>query len=643
MNPRARPAISSLPWLPEPPDDFAIQCRACGDATSAGAEIQRLASFRLSAQQSLKLSRTIARCRNSGANLEPLSGFRLGVLASSTFDLLLDCVPAAAARHGVAVEVLAAPYDQVLQEALNAGSEINTAGLDGVLIAVDHRWMHLDRPDFSESPAARVKSAVGKLGMAVEALRRHGGAPAILQTMPVPAQALFGSYERRVRGSVRSMIEDANRLIVALAEESGSYLLDVAALAERVGTEFWFDPVQWTAYKLPFSADCFPIYADVLGRLLGAIRGRARKCLVLDLDNTLWGGVIGDDGLEGIVLGQGTARGESFLSVQELAADLRMRGVVLAVCSKNNDEVARGPFRDHPEMILREEHITVFQANWIDKASNLESIAKTLNIGVDALVLLDDNPAERAQVRAALPMVAVPELPTDPAWYAWTLHAAGYFEAVGYSAEDRLRVDSYGANALRAEVMAKARDLGDYLSSLEMVLTVSPFDRTGRQRIAQLINKSNQFNLTTRRYTEGEVAAMETDPDLLTLQVRLEDKFGDFGMIGVVICRPDTGKGAWDIDTWLMSCRVLGRRIEEGMLEKVVAELSRRGGASLRGQYIPTAKNGMVKDHYSKLGFSLVSEDAEGCRSFELPLAGFVRADLPFRVVDNYSEASDLR
>jgi FkbH-like protein len=638
-----RPSVAALPWLPDPPADFGAQCRACADEAVAGPSIQRLASFRLSAQESLKLTRAIGRCRNAGKSLDPLSGFRLGVLASATFDLLLDCVPAAAARHGVALELLTTPYDQVLQQTLDPNSEVNAAALDGVLIGVDHRWLNLDRPDFSETPEARAAAAVDKLANVVHALRQNGGAPAILQTVSVPPQALFGSFERRMRGSVRAMIEEANRRIVALAEETGSYLLDAAALAERVGTERWFDPVQWTAYKLPFSAECFPIYADVLGRLLGSIRGKARKCLVLDLDNTLWGGVIGDDGLEGIVLGQGTAQGEAFLSVQEMAADLRMRGVMLAVCSKNNDDVARGPFRDHPDMLLREEHITVFQANWIDKASNLESIAKMLNIGVDALVLLDDNPAERAQVRAALPMVAAPELPEDPAWYAWTLHAAGYFEAVNFSAEDRLRAESYSANAQRAEVMAKARDLGDYLSSLGMVLTVSPFDHKGRQRIAQLINKSNQFNLTTRRYTEAEVAAMESDPSLLTLQVRLEDRFGDFGMIGVIVCRPDSVAGVWDIDTWLMSCRVLGRRVEEGMLEKVVTELGRRGAARLKARYIPTAKNGMVKDHYGKLGFSLISEDGEGARSFEFPIVSYVPPDLPFRVIDKFAGAPDAQ
>jgi FkbH-like protein len=622
--------VLALPWLAGPPSDFAAQCKAAQASTAgAGLLLQRLATFRLNAVQSAKLARTITRLRAAGRDLSPLSGFRLGVLASATFDFVLDCIPAASARHGVAVDIVSAPYDQVMQQALDPASDINRGRLDAVLVAVDHRWLNLDRPDLLSRPGERAQSAVDRLRTVVQCLRSHGGAAAILQTVPVPPQALFGSYERRAPGSVRAMVDDVNRAIVALAEDTGSYVLDVAALADRVGTDLWFDPVHWVSYKLPFSAECFPIYADMLGRLLGAIRGKARKCLVLDLDNTLWGGVIGDDGLEGIVVGQGNALGESFLSVQQCALELRQRGVILAVCSKNDDATARRPFRDHPDMLLRENHFAVFQANWIDKPGNLEAIAKALNIGLDALVILDDNPAERAQIRAALPMVAVPELPSDPSRYAWYLTAAGYFEAVAYSAEDAARADSYAADARRAEVMASARDLGDYLKSLDMTIRFAPFDAKNRQRITQLINKTNQFNLTTRRYTEAEVAAMEADGSVFTLQVRLQDKFGDLGMIGVVICR--TAGDSWEIDTWLMSCRVLGRRVEQAMLAQIVEAARRRGITRFLGTYLPTEKNAMVSDHYAKLGFALI-EDTSKARRFELAVESHSVSELPFQV-----------
>jgi FkbH-like protein len=626
-----------MPWLPAAPPDFQARCRAIGTASARpGDDIQRLAGYRLSEAQSASLGKAIKRCRGAGLDLAPLSPVRLGVLSSATLDLVIDAMPAAAARHGVALDVTRAPYDQILQEAFDPDSAVNRARLDVVLVAADHRWLGLDSHDLGGGAANRVRDAIEKLRSVIERLRDLGGAPAIIQTVPTPPLSLFGGYDRRVAGTVRAALAEFNRDIVALAAETGAYILDVASLAERVGADTWYDPIQWYAYKLPFWSGCGLAYADALGRLLGAIRGKSRKCLVLDLDNTVWGGVIGDDGMEGIAIGQGSPLGEAFLAVQRMALDLRDRGVMLAVSSKNTDEVARRPFREHPDMLLRDQHITVFQANWLDKPSNLEAIARTLNIGLDALVFLDDNPAERAQVRAALPMVAVPELPADPGWYPLYLSSAGFFEAVSFSSEDRLRVESYASDAQRAEVMQKSRDLGDYLGALDMTITFAPFDLVGRQRIVQLINKSNQFNLTTRRYTEAEAADAESDPAVFTLQVRLADRFGDLGMISVVICRPDPVEGAatWLIDTWLMSCRVLGRKVEEAVLRRICAEATARGVSLLRGVYIPTAKNSMVRDHYAKLGFALIREADDRSRIFELPLDGYVAPELPMAVAD---------
>ena len=636
-------SIIDLPWLPAPPEDFAARCRSIGPGSpGAGEAIRSLASTRLSPRQALVLRRVIERCSAGAMDLAPLEGFRLGVLAGSTFDMPLDQLPAAAARHGVRLELLAAPYSQVMQEAMDPASPTNAARLDAVLLAVDHRWLNLEHPALDGDAQARVDSAIASLRSAAEHLRRHGGAAPILQTAPVPPTSLFGSFDRRAAGTVRAMIDRANHDIAILAEETGGYLVDVAALAERIGADLWFDPVRWAAYKLPFASECFAAYADMLGRLLAAIRGRARKCLVLDLDNTLWGGVVGDEGVEGIVIGEGSARAEAFLAVQRTALDLWRRGVILAVCSKNDEAVARRPFREHPEMLVREDHIAVFQANWIDKPSNLEAIARSLNIGLDALVLLDDNPAERAQVRAALPMVAVPELPEDPCWYPWFLQAAGYFEAVSFSDEDRLRAQSYAADTRRAEAESSTRDLGDYLASLQMVISFAPFDPQGRARVTQLINKTNQFNLTTRRYTEAELAALEADGETFTLQVRLKDAFGELGMIAVVICRPTpTDPLAWRIDSWLMSCRVLGRQVEQAMLAKVVQEARKRGVRQLLGTYRRTARNHMVEDLYGRLGFQPAGEDADGA-SWRLDLAGYTAPKLSMLVQDRFSASPDV-
>jgi FkbH-like protein len=273
-------------------------------------------------------------------------------------------------------------------------------------------------------------------------------------------------------------------------------------------------------------------------------------------------------------------------------------------------------------MLLKEDHFAVFQANWNDKATNIKAIAEELSLGLDAMVFLDDNRVERGLVRQILPQVAVPELPDDPAWFARTLAAAGYFESVAFSKEDRERAGMYQSNARRVALREQEGGLEAYLASLDMEIGFAPFDRTGRARISQLINKSNQFNLTTRRYSEAEVASAEADPEVFTLQVRLIDKFGDNGMISVVICRPDaSAPGSWVVDTWLMSCRVLGREVERMVLREILTQAEEAGIVRLVGVYRPSEKNGIVRDHYRKLGFTPLVEQADGTTTWLMPAA----------------------
>jgi FkbH-like protein len=592
-----------------------------------GAAVQRLATHALGEAQSVTLGRAVKRLREAGASLAPMSPFSLAILSNTTFDFIAATLPAAAARHGVALDVWLAPLGQIEQEAFNPGSELYAARRDAVLLGVDHRWLGLEGAALQADPEARVQEALERLRGVVGAIAQ-AGSTAIVPTLAAPPGSLFGSYDRRVARSARAMADRINAALPALCAETGAVLLDVAAVAELVGLARWSDAPAYNLYKLPFASDAVPLYCDHVGRLLGAMRGKSRKCLVLDLDNTCWGGVVGDDGLEGLCISG--PEGEGFLAVQQTALDLKARGVVLAVCSKNNDETARSAFREHPDMLLRESDIAVFQANWEDKPSNLEAIARTLEIGLDALVFLDDNGAERAQVRAALPMVATPELPADPALYSATLLAAGYFEAVAFSEEDRLRSESYAANAQRAEVLSRSRNLEDYLASLDMEIGFAPFDAVNRARIAQLINKTNQFNLTTRRHTEAEVAAMERGGAAFTLQARLSDRYGDFGMIGVIIAN-EAAASTWEVDTWLMSCRVLGRQVEQAMLAELAAAASAAGVTTLAATYVPTPKNGMVADHYDKLGFTREAETADGVRRYSLDVASFRPVSLPFR------------
>ncbi len=404
--------------------------------------------------------------------------------------------------------------------------------------------------------------------------------------------------------------------------------VELLALDDRVardGLAAWHNPTFWHHAKQEVTPAAAPMYGDLVGRLLAAGQGRSAKCLVLDLDNTLWGGVVGDDGLEGIVIGQGSASGEAYLAFQEYCRELARRGVILAVCSKNDEANALEPFERHPEMALKRADIACFVANWSDKAANLRQVAAELNIGLDSLVFVDDNPFERNLIRRELPMVAVPEVSEDPVSFIAAIADAGYFEALSVTEEDRERTAQYHGNRARDALRASITDMDSYLRGLEMQLVWRPFDRIGLARTVQLINKSNQFNLTTRRYTDQEVLAVMDDPAAFGLQLRLIDRFGDNGVIAIVIGRLRDDRDLL-IDTWLMSCRVLGRQVEPTTLNLIADQARRLGARRLVGDYIPTKKNGMVKDHYTKLGFAATDKTPDGGNRAVLDLAGFVPA-----------------
>jgi FkbH-like protein len=576
----------------------------------------------LDLNQLTKLAGVISKAQSEGSSLHPLTRFRLAILSNSTIDMIVPALIASAARHGVALEIIQPSYNQVAQEALTPDSQVNSSKPNAVLFALDYRALPLKLSlGDPEASSAIAQGAISHLQALRDGIKANSNAWCIFQTFAPAVETLFGSLDRAVPGTLRSLIDAINRELTEYVPTCGDVLLDIAGLAETVGLADWHDTQFWNMGKFSFSDKFIPLYADHVARTVAALRGKSRKVLILDLDNTVWGGVIGDDGLEGIRVAQGEAQGEAYLAVQQLALDLRKRGIVLAVSSKNSEEVAREPFEKHPEMLLKLEHIAVFQANWNDKATNIQAIADKLSLGLDAMVFLDDNPLERGLVRKLLPQVAVPELPEEPAYYARTLVAGGYFEAVAFAAEDLMRAGFYQDDDKRARLQKQVDGLDAYLASLDMTITFQPFDIAGRARIVQLINKSNQYNLTTRRYTDPEVAEAENDPEVFTLQVRLADIFGDSGMISVVICRP-ARVGVWDIDTWLMSCRVLGRKVEHVVLREILEHAQTAGIHTLTGTYRPTVRNKLVLDHYAKLGFTKAGEEESGLTRWELSVAG---------------------
>jgi FkbH-like protein len=617
-----------LSWFHEQPD-WTARFRAAKAGPAAFADWVALANANLDLVRTEMLDaafrKAFVKPPESGLTAPPI---RLAVLGSSTTTHLHAGLRMAALRRGFFVEIYEPDYGQYWFELLDPGSPLHEFKPNAVLCAFDAR--HMTRgmhPGMgAEEAAAAIGESIAHLRACWEKAAASFDATIMQQTVLPVFAALAGQNEHILPGAPSALVPAINAQLRAAAGAAGVHLVALDAAASRDGVGFWYNDSFWHRAKQEVSIAAAPLYGDLVMRLLAARYGRSYKCLVLDLDNTLWGGVVGDDGVEGLVLGQGSAEGEAFVAFQSYAKDLAGRGIILAVCSKNDEVNALGPFERHPDMVLKRSDIACFMANWDDKATNLQRIATTLNIGLDSLVFVDDNPFERNLVRGKLPMVAVPEISEDPGLTPGILADAGYFEALALTAEDRARSAQYQANAARASLAGDANDIGAYLDSLEMRLIWNGFEPIGLPRIVQLINKSNQFNLTTRRYGEDDVRQMMTDGSVAGVQLRLVDRFGDNGMIAVAILRREGTEAL--IDTWLMSCRVLGRKVEQATLRILAEEARRLGARTLRGRYIPTAKNAMVKDHYTRLGFEPASGEGEG-DWFTLDLAHYTPPELP--------------
>jgi FkbH-like protein len=384
---------------------------------------------------------------------------------------------------------------------------------------------------------------------------------------------------------------------------------DIHYLSAQVGQAAWFRNSYWYNFHMAVCPTATVSLAHNVAAIVKSVYGKSKKCLVLDLDNTLWGGVIGDDGLQNLVLGKDHPVGEAFLDFQRYVKALQQRGVILAVCSKNDAESAKEGF-SHPDSVLKLDDFSAFKANWDPKPDNIRAIATELNIGLDSIVFVDDNPAERDLVTEQLPDVAAPNVGADVSTFAEVLEQERYFEVDKVVQDDLNRSAFYSSNVQRSAGQSKFSNYGEFLASLEMTAEIGPFQPVYLERITQLINKTNQFNLTTRRYTSAEVVAIAQNPDYITLYGRVADKFGDNGLVSVLIGQVlnDTVQ----IDLWLMSCRVLKREMEFAMFDALVEQCHTHGIRKIVGVYIPSKKNSMVAEHYAGLGFSRAGDASEG-------------------------------
>lgn len=545
---------------------------------------------------------------------------RVACLSSHSMEFVQPFLTVEGARLGLEITSYFGPFGQFEQELTDAGSGLHAFTPDVLVLALRPEDVEPDAiVRFHASGGQRFRhladDLTARLVACVRAFHERSARPVLVANFAAPSDAPLGPFDANAAESLTYALAGANaRLREAVGAIPGAFLWDYAGLAARAGQIAWTDRRLWALARIAVAGACQPALAAHLARTVRGVLLPAAKCLVLDLDGTVWGGVIGDDGLQGIQLGDDYP-GNVYKAFQRRVLSLMDRGILLAVCSKNDPDIVEQAFRQHPEMLIRWEDLAAVRVNWEPKSRNLREIAAELNLGADALVLFDDNPVERAEVRANAPEVQVVEVPPEPIGYEDALTRSPVFDQPALSAEDRARAEMYRHERQRHSLAGAAASPEEFLESLGMTAVVGEASESTLARIAQLIAKTNQFNLTTRRHTLAQVTAMADDPDSVVAWIRLADRFGDQGLIAVGIVRREGTRGV--IDSFVMSCRVMNRRVEQALAAYLVEHARRLGCVELVGEYLPTRKNGMVQGLYPSLGFAPV---AGGAGRFALDL-----------------------
>ena len=538
---------------------------------------------------------------------------KIAVVGDTATQLLCTAIRGTAAVRGYNTDLFEAEYNQVERQLLDPTSDLYEFNADFIVIFQStHKLGEHHSMLSTEQQATLADERISFLASVCEnpAL---AGKKIIYFNYPEIEDTVFGSYANKVEASFTYQVRKLNYELMHLSQQyQNLFICDIAGLQNKFGRDLMFAANVYTSTEMILSMDALPYVASRVMDIVCAVKGQFKKCLILDLDNTVWGGVIGDDGMEGIQLGHGLGIGKAFSEFQMWVKKLKQRGIIICVASKNNEDTAKEPFEKHPDMVLKLDDIAVFQANWETKVDNIRTIQSILNIGFDSMVFLDDNPFERNMVRENIKGITVPELPEDPAEYLEYLYSLNLFETASYSNLDKDRTKQYQVEAQRVSLSKTFTNEADFLKSLNMVSVVSGFTKFNTPRVAQLSQRSNQFNLRTVRYTDADIEALANDHNVIDQSFTLEDKFGDNGLIAVVIMKP-LDRETLFVDTWFMSCRVLKRGMENFTLNTMVEKAKAAGYKKIIGEYLPTPKNKMVENHYTGLGFTKI-EGAETAR-----------------------------
>ena len=530
---------------------------------------------------------------------------KLALLGDTATQFLATAIKGIGIERGYNIDLFEAEYNQIEQQIFDPTSELNSFDAQFVVV---FQSTHKLNEKYSLMPSDSWGTLAEQRIEFVKTICEVIKVPVIYFNYSEIEDTVFGSYANKVSNSFSYQVRKLNYELMNLTQVfSNLFICDLAGLQNKFGRDFIFNPSIYTSTEMILSLDAVPYVASRVMDIVAALQGKVKKCLILDLDNTLWGGIIGDDGLEGIELGHGLGIGKAFSEFQMWIKKLKNRGIIICVCSKNDEAKAKEPFEKHPDMILKLEDISVFMANWESKVDNIRMIQKILNIGFDSMVFLDDNPFERNVIRENISGIIVPELPEDPAYYLEYLYSLNLFETASYSVADKDRTKQYQVQAERVAFSKTFANEDDYLKSLNMVSKVEGFNNFNIPRVAQLSQRSNQFNLRTVRYSDVDIKALSEDSNSICLAFSLEDKFGDNGLIAVVIMKKQDAETLF-IDTWFMSCRVLKRGMENFTLNTIVSAAKNKGYKKIIGEYLPTPKNEMVKDHYANLGFTKIKE-----------------------------------